>query len=130
MFRFLKDHDANYTVRRQEFQLSRVIEKCRTVKEVRQSPEPLLGARSSNILLSSPLPQQIENQLGLELADDIGEWVTDGVVPCRLVNKLHPQLMASFHTPPPGQVGGASLASGCSFTSERVAVEHVSYVFL
>ena len=55
VFRFLKDHDANYTVRRQEFQMSRIIEKCRTVKEVRQSPERLLRARSSNTLLSSPL---------------------------------------------------------------------------
>ena len=34
VFRFLKEHDVNYTVRRQEFQMSRVIEKCRTVKEV------------------------------------------------------------------------------------------------
>lgn len=35
VFRFLKEESAvNYTVRRQEFQMSRVIEKCRSVKEV------------------------------------------------------------------------------------------------
>ena len=34
VFRFLKEHDTNYTVRRQEFQMSRVIEKCKAVREV------------------------------------------------------------------------------------------------
>ena len=34
VFRFLKEQDVNYTVRRQEFHMSRVIEKCRAVKEV------------------------------------------------------------------------------------------------
>ena len=50
------------------------------------------------------LPQKIAELLGLELADDIGEWVTDGVVPCQLVKKLHPQLMATFHSPAQGKV--------------------------
>lgn len=54
---------------------------------------------------SSPFSfQKIESLLGLELADDIGEWVTDGVVPCQLVCKLHPQLMTAFHTPAEGKV--------------------------
>jgi hypothetical protein len=79
VFRFLKEHDTNYTVRRQEFQMSRVIEKCRTVRE------------------------KIETLLSVELAEDIGEWVADGVVPCQLVKKLHPQLMPTYHSPVPGK---------------------------
>ena len=41
VFKFLKEHDVNYTVRRQEFQMSRIIEKCRTVKEVGNSRHDL-----------------------------------------------------------------------------------------
>ena len=48
--------------------------------------------------------QKIEELLGVELADDIGEWVTDGVIPCQLVKKLHPQFMASYHSPAQGKV--------------------------
>ena len=48
--------------------------------------------------------QKIEELLAIELSEDIGEWVADGVVLCRLVKKLHPQLMPSFHAPPQGKV--------------------------
>lgn len=48
--------------------------------------------------------QQIESLLGVELSEDIGVWVSDGVVPCQVVKKLHPHLMATVHTPPEGQV--------------------------
>ena len=35
VFKFLKEeHSVNYTVRRQEFHMSRVMEKCRNVREV------------------------------------------------------------------------------------------------
>ena len=40
----------------------------------------------------------------MELSEDIGEWVADGVVLCRLVKKLQPQLMPSFHAPSQGKV--------------------------
>ncbi|CAI8049930.1 Leucine-rich repeat and calponin homology domain-containing protein 1 (Fragment) [Geodia barretti] len=80
VFKFLKEENSsNYTVRRQEFQISRVMEKSRIVRE------------------------KIEELLEIELSEDIGEWVADGVVLCKLVKKLHPQLMPSFHSPPLGK---------------------------
>jgi hypothetical protein len=80
VFKFLKEENSsNYTVRRQEFQISRVMEKSRIVRV------------------------KIEELLEIELSEDIGEWVTDGVVLCKLVNKLHPQLMHSFHSPAQGK---------------------------
>ncbi len=42
--------------------------------------------------------------LGVELADDVGEWVSDGVLLCELVNKLHPGTITTINTPPVGQV--------------------------
>ena len=57
-----------------------------------------------SVSVSVSLLQKIEELLGLELAEDIGEWVADGVVLCKLVKKLHPQLMSSFHAPSQGKV--------------------------
>ena len=48
--------------------------------------------------------QTIENLVGVELSDDIGQWVTDGVVLCQMVNKLHPGTISTIHTPQPGHV--------------------------
>ena len=36
VFKFLKEQNVNYTVRRQEFQLNRIMEKTKKVKEVRE----------------------------------------------------------------------------------------------
>ncbi len=46
----------------------------------------------------------VEKLVGLTLSDDIGEWVVDGVVLCRVVNILHPGTIQIIHTPPEGQV--------------------------
>lgn len=100
MFRFLKEHDSNYTVRRQEFQMSMIMEKSRRVKEV----SCLVGGRLSLSLPVCLTLQQIESLLSVELSEDIGVWVSDGVVPCQVVKKLHPHLMATVHMPPEGQV--------------------------
>ena len=44
--------------------------------------------------------------MGMQLPDDIGEWVCDGVVLCEVVNKLHPGLITKPITKPnPGEVG-------------------------
>jgi len=101
VFRFLKEHDSNYTVRRQEFQMSMIMEKSKRVKEV----SCLVGRRWFDLTTPVCLSlQQIESLLGVELSEDIGLWVSDGVVPCQVVKKLHPHLMATVHTPPEGQV--------------------------
>lgn len=100
VFRFLKEHDSNYTVRRQEFQMSMIMEKSRRVKEV----SCLVGGRLSLSLPVCLTLQQIESLLSVELSEDIGVWVSDGVVPCQVVKKLHPHLMATVHMPPEGQV--------------------------
>ena len=47
--------------------------------------------------------------MGMQLPDDIGEWVCDGVVLCEVVNKLHPGLITKTITKPsPGEVGTGS----------------------
>ena len=46
----------------------------------------------------------MEEILEMELGEDIGDWVTDGVVPCKLVKILHPPLMPTFHAPTQGKV--------------------------
>ena len=38
-------------------------------------------------------PQSIEPLMGVQLSDDIGEWVMDGVLVCQLVNHLHPGII-------------------------------------
>ena len=48
--------------------------------------------------------QAVENLLGVQLSDDIGEWVTDGVILCQIINKLHPDTVAHINEPPSGQV--------------------------
>ena len=48
--------------------------------------------------------QAVEQLLGVELADDLGEWVSDGVILCELVNKLHPGTISTINTPPSGEV--------------------------
>ena len=50
------------------------------------------------------LPQNIESLMGVQLSDDIGEWVMDGVLVCQLVNHLHPGIITTIHTPTEGQV--------------------------
>ena len=49
-------------------------------------------------------PQSIESLMGVQLSDDIGEWVMDGVLVCQLVNHLHPGMITTIHTPAEGQV--------------------------
>jgi len=49
-------------------------------------------------------PQSIESLMGVQLSDDIGEWVMDGVLVCQLVNHLHPGIITTIHTPTEGQV--------------------------
>lgn len=46
----------------------------------------------------------MEGLLEVELADDVGEWVSDGVLLCELINKLHPGTISTINIPPPGQV--------------------------
>ena len=41
-------------------------------------------------------PQSIESLMGVQLSDDIGEWVMDGVLVCQLVNHLHPESSPPF----------------------------------
>ena len=38
----------------------------------------------------SSLYQSIESMMGVQLSDDIGDWIMDGVLVCQVVNKLHP----------------------------------------
>ena len=42
--------------------------------------------------------------MGVQLPDDIGEWVCDGVVLCEVVNKLHPGLISNISRPSSGAV--------------------------
>ena len=42
--------------------------------------------------------------MGVQLSDDIVEWVMDGVLVCQLVNHLHPGIITTIHTPTEGQV--------------------------
>ncbi|XP_064394638.1 leucine-rich repeat and calponin homology domain-containing protein 2-like isoform X2 [Halichondria panicea] len=79
VFKFLKESDTNYTIRRQQLQMNLVLEKNQHVKKA------------------------VEGVLGVELADDVGEWVSDGVLLCELVNKLHPGTITTINTPPVGQ---------------------------
>jgi len=34
--------------------------------------------------------------MGVQLSDDIGEWVMDGVLVCQLVNHLHPGIITTL----------------------------------
>ena len=42
--------------------------------------------------------------MGVQLPDDIGEWVCDGVVLCEVVNRLHPGLIPNISRPSSGAV--------------------------
>ena len=43
--------------------------------------------------------------MGVQLPDDIGEWVCDGVILCEVINKLHPGLITkNISRPAPGAV--------------------------
>ena len=46
----------------------------------------------------------IESLMGVQLSDDIGQWVMDGVVVCQLVNHLHLGIIPTIHTPTEEQV--------------------------
>lgn len=46
----------------------------------------------------------MESLVGVQLSDDIGEWVMDGVILCKVVNTLHPGMIPTIHTSPSGQV--------------------------
>ena len=41
----------------------------------------------------------MEELLGTKLADDLGESISDGVMLCQLVNKLHPNTISTIHEP-------------------------------
>ena len=51
----------------------------------------------------------MENLLGTDLPDDLGEWIMDGVILCQVVNRLHPGTISIIHSPPPGQVSKCCL---------------------
>ena len=58
--------------------------------------------------------------MGVELSDDLGEWVCDGVMLCQVVNKLHPGTIGIIHLPSQGQVGVAvSVAVSVAFYDLR-----------
>ena len=40
----------------------------------------------------------------MTLPDDIGEWIADGVMLCKLVNRLRPGTIPMIHTPTEGLV--------------------------
>ena len=125
VFKFLKESDANYTVRRQQLQMNLILEKNKDVKQVcfvgvvDVKPPVLLVMHIILCLVLSlmspfPLPppaQRIEFLMDVELSADIGEWVVDGgVMFCELINKLHPSTIHTVHRPSgPGLV---SLALG------------------
>ena len=46
----------------------------------------------------------MEDLLGVSLADDLGESISDGVLLCKLVNTLHPNTIATIHIPRDGEV--------------------------
>ena len=46
----------------------------------------------------------MEDLLGVSLADDLGESISDGVLLCKLVNMLHPNTIATIHIPRDGEV--------------------------
>ena len=52
----------------------------------------------------SSLYQSIESMMGVQLSDDIGDWIMDGVLVCQVVNKLHPGTINTIHTTTEGQV--------------------------
>ena len=54
--------------------------------------------------LLSSLSQSIEAMMGVQLSDDIGDWIMDGVLVCQVVNKLHPGTINTIHTTTEGQV--------------------------
>ena len=55
-------------------------------------------------LFLSSLHQSIESMMGVQLSDDIGDWIMDGVMVCQVVNKLHPGTINTIHTTTEGQV--------------------------
>ena len=60
----------------------------------------------AQIIIAFPLAmlQGIETLMGVQLPDDIGEWVCDGVVLCEVVNRLHPGLIPNINRPSSGVV--------------------------
>lgn len=58
--------------------------------------------------------QGVETLMGVQLPDDIGEWVCDGVILCEVINKLHPGLITkNISRPTPGAVSLHNIV-GCS----------------
>ena len=55
-------------------------------------------------LFLSSLYQSIESMMGVQLSDDIGDWIMDGVMVCQVINKLHPGTINTIHTTTEGQV--------------------------
>ena len=47
--------------------------------------------------------------MGVQLSDDIGDWIMDGVLVCQVVNKLHPGTINTIHTTTEGQVAYPSI---------------------
>ena len=56
------------------------------------------------LIFLSSLYQSIESMMGVQLSDDIGDWIMDGVMVCQVVNKLHPGTINTIHTTTEGQV--------------------------
>ena len=47
--------------------------------------------------------------MDVQLSDDIGDWIMDGVLVCQVVNKLHPGTINTIHTTTEGQVAYPSI---------------------
>ncbi|XP_011403198.2 PREDICTED: leucine-rich repeat and calponin homology domain-containing protein 1-like [Amphimedon queenslandica] len=75
VFKVIGKQDPNFTVRRQQANMQQEMEKIQSVKK------------------------DIEELLGTKLADDLGESISDGVLLCHLVNKLHPSTISTIHEP-------------------------------
>jgi hypothetical protein len=75
VFKVIGRQDPNFTVRRQQANMQQEIEKIQGVKA------------------------EMEALLNVELDDDMGKSISDGVLLCQLVNKLYPHTISNIHLP-------------------------------
>ena len=65
--------------------------------------------------------------MGVQLSDDIGDWIMDGVMVCQVVNKLHPGTINTIHTTTEGQV---VYLSNPQYTSVLLSIPQFFSVYL
>ena len=65
--------------------------------------------------------------MGVQLSDDIGDWIMDGVLVCQVVNKLHPGTINTIHTTTEGQVAYPSIPQ---YPPVFLSIPQYSSVFL